>query len=100
MDEAEDEAENSDEKESEEGDEDEPRKGPKRRIHEENSDEERRPNKRMRTNTVTLTEPLDALRRWAERHIEAVTAARSRTEGDKGTDGKDGAMTAHCGALR
>jgi DNA-binding HxlR family transcriptional regulator len=28
----------------------------------------------------TPTEPLDAIRRWAERHIEAVTAARSRTE--------------------
>jgi DNA-binding HxlR family transcriptional regulator len=28
----------------------------------------------------TLTEPLDAIRRWAERHIEAVTAARSRRE--------------------
>ena len=26
----------------------------------------------------TLTEPLDAIRRWAERHIETVTAARSR----------------------
>ena len=31
----------------------------------------------------TLTEPLDAIRRWAERHIETVTAARSRTENDK-----------------
>ncbi len=26
----------------------------------------------------TLTEPLDAVRRWAEQHIEAVLAARSR----------------------
>jgi DNA-binding HxlR family transcriptional regulator len=26
----------------------------------------------------TLTEPLDAIRRWAEQHIEAVLAARSR----------------------
>jgi DNA-binding HxlR family transcriptional regulator len=26
----------------------------------------------------TLTEPLDAIRRWAERHIEAVLAARVR----------------------
>ena len=33
----------------------------------------------------TLTEPLDAIRRWAERHIETVTAARSRTENDKET---------------
>ena len=31
----------------------------------------------------TLTEPLDAIRRWAERHIETVTAARSRTEKGK-----------------
>jgi DNA-binding HxlR family transcriptional regulator len=26
----------------------------------------------------TLTEPLDAIRRWAERHIEGVLASRSR----------------------
>ena len=26
----------------------------------------------------TLTEPLDAIRRWAEQHVEAVLAARSR----------------------
>jgi DNA-binding HxlR family transcriptional regulator len=26
----------------------------------------------------TLTEPLDAVRRWAEQHIEAVLSARSR----------------------
>ncbi len=27
----------------------------------------------------TLTEPLDAIRRWAEQHIESVLAARSRS---------------------
>ena len=31
----------------------------------------------------TLTEPLDAIRRSAERHIETVSAARSRTESGK-----------------
>ena len=33
----------------------------------------------------TLTEPLDAIRRWAERHIETITAARSRIEKGKET---------------
>jgi DNA-binding HxlR family transcriptional regulator len=28
----------------------------------------------------TLAEPLDAIRNWAERHIEAVLAARSRAQ--------------------
>lgn len=33
----------------------------------------------------TLTEPLDAIRRWAERHIEGVLASRSRQAGQAKT---------------
>jgi DNA-binding HxlR family transcriptional regulator len=34
----------------------------------------------LTTTGRTLAEPLDAIRRWAERHIEAVVAARVRGE--------------------
>jgi DNA-binding HxlR family transcriptional regulator len=34
----------------------------------------------LTTTGRTLIEPLDAIRRWAERHIESVLAARSRHE--------------------
>jgi DNA-binding HxlR family transcriptional regulator len=38
----------------------------------------------------TLTEPLDAIRRWAERHIEGVLASRSRHAGQAKTAERGG----------